>query len=159
MLHLRPICEDDRAFLSRLYASTRAEELRQLEWSEQVKKSFLASQFEAQQRSYQAHFPGAQFQLILHDDQPAGRLYVDRNNDEIRIIDIALLPEFQREGIGRALLGALLDEARQCGLPIRIHVERLNPAIRFYKQLGFRQIEDQEVYLLMEWTADAAFNS
>jgi hypothetical protein len=32
-----------------------------------------------------------------------------------------------------------------------IHVERLNPAVRLYERLGFRQIEDKGVYLFMEW--------
>lgn len=154
MVHLRPISDDDSAFLNRLYASTRADELQQLDWSEPVKMAFLGSQFEAQQRFYQAQFPFAKFQLIVHEDEPVGRLYVDRTDDEIRIIDIALLPRFQRLGIGSALLRTLLDEARQCRLPIRIHVERFNPAIKFYEQLGFRQVEDQEVYRLMEWTVD-----
>ena len=50
--------------------------------------------FDAQHAYYQEHYAGAAFDVILVDGQPAGRLYVARESDEIRIIDIALLPEY-----------------------------------------------------------------
>ena len=81
----------------------------------------------------------------------AGRLYVARWSDEIRIVDIALLPDYGNRGIGTTLLRELQSEAAAAGRPLRIHVERFNPALRFYERLGFRQIEDKGVYLFMEW--------
>jgi len=82
-----------------------------------------------------------------------GRLYVDRWADEIRIIDIALLPQYRGRGIGRAILESLLDEAasRDRGRVVRIHVEHMNPAMRLYVRLGFYEIEDKGIYKLMEW--------
>ena len=156
MIHLRPIRPEDEAFLQRVYASTREEELKPLDWDAQQKDDFLRMQFEAQHSHYVEHFPDADLQLILNGDEPVGRLYVDRRRDEIRLIDIALLPEFQRKGTGSALLEALLDEARQSDLPLRIHVEKFNPALRLYERLGFRQVEDQGVYFLMEWTPNSS---
>ena len=85
------------------------------------------------------------------DGQPAGRLYVARGSDEIRIVDIALLPESCNRGIGTTLLRGLQSEAAAAGKPLRIHVERFNPALRLYERLGFRQIDDRGVYLFMEW--------
>jgi hypothetical protein len=35
-----------------------------------------------------------------------------------------------------------------------VHVERFNPALRPSERLGFRQVEDKGVYLLMEWSSD-----
>jgi ribosomal protein S18 acetylase RimI-like enzyme len=70
------------------------------------------------------------------------------------VIDIALLPEFRRRGIGTALLRALLEEGAARDLPVRIHVERLNPALALYERLGFRLLEDRGVYLFLEWRAD-----
>jgi hypothetical protein len=40
------------------------------------------------------------------------------------------------------------------GKPLRIHVERFNPALRLYERLGFRQIDDRGVYLFLEWRGD-----
>jgi GNAT superfamily N-acetyltransferase len=152
VIHLRPIRPEDEPFLQRVYASSREEELKQVDWDAQQKDKFLRMQFEAQHSHYMEHFPEADFQLVLKGDEAIGRLYVDRRSDEIRLIDIALLPEFQREGTGSGLLETLLGEARQTGLPLRIHVEKFNPALRLYEQLGFRQIEDKGVYFFMEWT-------
>ncbi len=149
---LRPMRARDKPFLYRVYASTRAEELAVTGWSEAEKTAFLTQQFEAQHRYYQAQFPDAAFQVIERDGEPIGRLYLDRRAEEIRIIDIALLPAHRRAGIGGALLREILGEAAAAGKAVRIHVERNNPALGLYHRLGFKEIEDQGVYLLMEWS-------
>jgi ribosomal protein S18 acetylase RimI-like enzyme len=149
-LSLRPITPDDEAFLLHVYANTREEELASVPWSAAEKEAFLAMQFNAQHRSYQENYPQASFQLILRDDRPIGRLYVDRRPDEICIVDIALLPSYRRQGIGSRLLKDLAAEADQAGKPLRIYVEKFNPALRLYERLGFAQIGDTGVYYQME---------
>lgn len=148
---LRPIGPDDEAFLCRVYASTRREELAGVDWTPEQVEAFLAMQFSAQHQYYQQHYAGAAFQVIEHDGVPAGRLYVARWEKEIRIVDIALLPEHRNAGIGTALLQDLLREGAEAGMPVTIHVERFNPALRLYRRLGFSLIEDKGVYLLMGW--------
>lgn len=88
---------------------------------------------------------------MLADGEPAGRLYVHRREREIRLMDIALLPEFRGDGIGGALLDDLFAEAAASGRTLTIHVESYNPARRLYERRGFRQIGEHGVYLLMEW--------
>lgn len=149
---LRPIVSDDRSFLLAVYASTRQLELAAVEWEAAQKAAFVAMQFEAQHAYYQEHYAGAAFDVILVDGQPAGRLYVAREADEIRIVDIALLPDFCNRGLGTTLLRGLQSEAAAAGKPLRIHVERFNPALRLYERLGFYPIADRGVYLFMEWT-------
>jgi len=133
-----------------VYASTRQEELAQTGWSEEQKASFLRQQFEAQSRYYREHYAGAEFSVILSDGRPAGRLYVARWPGEIRIVDIALLPERRNRGIGTKLLEDLIAESEASGKPLSIHVERFNPALRLYERLGFREVADKGVYFLME---------
>ncbi len=147
----RPIAPADLEFLYRLYASTREAEMALLDWDEAQKAEFLRMQFNAQHTYYMQQFTRAEFQLILLEGKPAGRLYLDRRPDELRIIDIALLPAHRGQGIGTALLEDILDEAGRAGLPVRIHVERFNPALRLYQRLGFRHVDDNGVYYLMEW--------
>jgi ribosomal protein S18 acetylase RimI-like enzyme len=147
----RPITEGDMDFLARLYASTRWEELQQVPWSDAERLAFLRQQFEAQHIYYMEHFVNAAFDLVLVDGKPAGRLYLDRRDGEIRLIDIALLPEFRNRGIGGRLMADILKEGQETGLLVRIHVEHNNPAMRLYQRLGFRKIEEQGVYHLMEW--------
>ena len=151
-VHLRPVGDCDWPFLYRVYASTRAEELARTDWTPADKQTFLRMQFEAQRRYYSEHFADAAFQIVEIDGQPAGRLYLDRRADELRIIDIALLPEFRGAGVGGQLMRDILDEGLRANLQVRIHVEHENPAMRLYERIGFQRIEQQGVYYLMEWT-------
>jgi ribosomal protein S18 acetylase RimI-like enzyme len=151
-LTFRPIGPEDAAFLYKVYASTRADELALTDWDEAQKEAFLTMQFNAQHQDYQANYTDADFLIILLGDRSIGRLYLDRLETEIRIIDIALLPEYRNSGIGTALLKDILAEAARVGKPVRIHVEMFNPAFRLYQRLGFRKLEDRGVYYFMEWS-------
>ena len=152
-LSLRPITPADDGFLARVYASSRAEELAVTGWSEGQKADFCRSQFDAQSAYYSANYPGASFQIIERDGWPVGRFYVDCWEKEVRIIDITVLPEFRGSGIGTKLLRDLQDEARAADKSLTIHVERFNRALELYQRLGFKQVEDKGVYLLLEWSA------
>lgn len=149
-LSLRPIREEDMEFLLRLYATTRADELAMVPWTDEQKEAFVRQQFEAQHAWWSEHYPDASFDLVLRDGEPIGRLYVDRWEREIRIVDIALLPEHRGGGIGSRLLRQVFAEGDAAGKPVSIHVEVFNPARRLYERLGFNyQGEPKGVYLLM----------
>src|SRR3954465_10941428 len=154
MVTLRRITPGDDAFLAGVYASSRAEELAVTGWSEQLKADFCRSQFDAQSAYYAENYPEASFQIIERDGWPAGRLYVDRWENEIRIVDITLLPEFRGSGVGTKLLRDLQTEARSAGKSLTIHVERFNRALGLYQRLGFQQVDDKGVYLLMSWVGN-----
>ena len=156
MTSLRPITAEDDPFLRRLFASTRADELAITGWSDEQKAAFCRMQFDAQSAHYRKHYADASFDVIERDSVAAGRLLVWRSGKEILIVDIALLPEQRGAGIGTKFLRELQDEAKAVGKPLTIHVERYNPARRLYERLGFKVVEEQEVYLLMEWRADAS---
>jgi GNAT superfamily N-acetyltransferase len=152
-LSLRPITPGDVPFLAAVYASTRWDELEPTGWSDEEKAIFCRRQFDAQSAHYREHYPGASFQVIERDGEAIGRLYVARWEREIRIVDISLLPEFRGTGIGTKLLGELQEEAGAAGKSLTIHVERFNRALQLYQRLGFREVEDKGVYLLMRWSA------
>jgi ribosomal protein S18 acetylase RimI-like enzyme len=154
MLSLRPITPEDDSFLAGLYASTRAEELAVTGWSDENKALFCRRQFDAQTAHYLENYSGASLQVIEKDGVAIGRLYLARWELEIRIMDIALLPEHRGSGIGTRLLRELQEEARSAGKSLTIHVERFNPALRLYERLGFKQMEDKGVYLLLSWETD-----
>ena len=150
---LRSVSSADEAFLREVYSSTRTEELAQVPWDHEQKAAFLRMQFEAQDRYYHEVYPNGAFDVILIEGEPAGRLYVNRGPDEVRIIDIAMLPSYRNRRIGTHLIGALQAEAALARKPLRIHVERFNPAMRLYERLGFQPIADRGVYLFLEWTS------
>jgi ribosomal protein S18 acetylase RimI-like enzyme len=160
---LRAYCDDDLEFLCELYASTRADEMALLiDWSQEQKRSFLRQQFEAQHDYYQQQYPGAHYDVIELEGQRIGRLYVaeigaEKGADEaaetteLRLMDIALLPQHRGDGLGGALVRELLDEAAAAGCPVSLHVEENNPARRLYQRLGFRDVADVSFYKLMHW--------
>jgi len=152
MLSLRPIQPEDSEFLYQVYASTREQELAPVPWAAAEKAAFLRSQFSAQHRHYQQHYAGTSFEVILLDGRPVGRLYVARGEEEIRIVDIALLPEHRGAGIGSALLKGILAEGARAHKPVTIHVEQFNPALCWYERLGFRRKAEAGVYLFLEFS-------
>ena len=147
---LRPTTVADEPFLRRLYASTREAELEQMPFDEEQKLQFLRFQYDAQHAHYTSAHPDASFQLVLVDGAPAGRLYLARGDVGIHLIDIALLPQFQSQGIGGSLVVELAREADADDLPITAHVECHNRALGLYRRLGFGEVADRGVYLLME---------
>jgi ribosomal protein S18 acetylase RimI-like enzyme len=148
---LRPVRPGDQPFLLQVYASTRSDELALTNWSNEQKEQFVRMQFEAQKKFYEENYAGAEFLVILFQNQPAGRLYLHRHPGEIRVMDIALLPEFRRKGIGSFLFHQLFAEARAASKPVGIHVEIFNPALRLYEKLGFRKMADKGVYHFFQW--------
>lgn len=152
----RPLTPDDAEFSFRVYAGTRTEELAVTDWDDARKEAFLRQQWNAQTEYYRENYPGAEFLVLEHDGCAVGRLFLHRRADEIRLVDIALLPERRGRGLGRAVVLEVLDEARRAGKAVRIHVERFNPALRLYERLGFRVLEDRGVYLFLNWSPPIA---
>ena len=153
---LRAAREGDRTFLAEVYASTRADEMATLPWSDEQKAAFVTHQFEAQDVHYRTHYDGAAFDVIEVVGEPAGRLYVHRGPSDIRVMDIALAPAFRGRGIGTGLLRALMAEAEDSGRRLSIHVELNNPARRLYERLGFRVAGEHGVYLLLVYENTAS---
>ena len=149
---LRAIQPEDAGFLLRVYSASREDEMAQVvHWSDEQKADFLRGQFELQHRHYQEYYPDAEFSVVMAGDREIGRLYVDRWADEIRLMDIALLPEFRNRGIGGALMRDLLAEAEREGKLLSCHVEEANPAKRLYERLGFVVAGEHTFYKLMHW--------
>lgn len=158
-ISVRPVQPADEEFLLAVYASTRADELSVVSWDEAQKLAFLRHQFNAQRQEYVARFPEADYRVILWHGGAAGRLWVARMTEQIRLLDIALLPQYQKMGIGTFLLRQLIAESEQTGLPLRHMVFQLNPAAqRFYERLGFTPIGEVNMYVHMERRPGAHLN-
>jgi GNAT superfamily N-acetyltransferase len=154
-IRLREETADDQEFLAALYASTRAEELAAVDWPPERKASFLFDQFERQRMHYRQHYPQAEWLLIESGGQPIGRLYLECTQRELRLMDIALTPGERGQGIGTALTKLVLRYAENRSLPVSLHVEPFNPAMRLYQRFGFRPLEMRGIYCFMERPAEA----
>ncbi|MFW2541888.1 GNAT family N-acetyltransferase [Primorskyibacter sp. 2E107] len=150
----RPTQDTDRAFLMSLYASTREWEFRIAQWSPEDKRDFLEQQFKTQDTAYRMQFLGASFLIIEMDGQPIGRLYVDRQDDCLYIIEFTLAEGWRGRGIGTDIVKSLLNEAWGGKVPARLSVELTNPAQSLYRRLGFRPLRQTPTHLHMEWRPD-----
>lgn len=148
---LRAAAPGDDDFRFSVYASTRADELRAWGWSPEQRDAFLKLQFSAQERGYQSCFPDADRSLICLDQRAVGLVTVQRSATEIRLIDIALLPDARGRGLGGQVLRLLQDEAEISGRPLRLQVLKTNPARRWYIRLGFSRVTDHGLHEEMEW--------
>jgi GNAT superfamily N-acetyltransferase len=152
---LRPVTDSDEEFLLSIYAGTRADELAQAEWEPGQQEAFVKWQFDLQRREYGVRFPDAEYYVIMIDDSPAGRIWIGRDDQQIRLLDIAILPEFQNRGAGTMLLRWLIDESKRVRKTLRHMVFVLNnDAHRFYERLGFVVIEEFGAYKHMEFRGE-----
>jgi ribosomal protein S18 acetylase RimI-like enzyme len=156
MLAIEAVQADDTAFLYQLYCDTRADEIAAWGWTAAQVEPFLRMQFDAQRRGYALQMPDAEHRIVRVGGEDAGRIVVDRTGDEFLLVDVALLPQFRGTGIGTQLLRQLQAEAVSAGVPVRLHVEKSNRALRLYERLGFVAAADDGVYLEMTWRPHAA---
>lgn len=140
-LHLRGITADDIPQLEAMYADSRAKEMQYFPFTPEQSAQFLRMQFNAQHQHYQTHYPNASYELILLNEEVIGRLYVDRGQQEMLIIDILIVSAYCQRGFGSYLLKNLIDEANNTNQRLTAHVALDNPARRLYQRLGFVEIE------------------
>ncbi len=150
-LTYRNAAPEDESFLFKLYASTRTEELNAWGWDTQQQQAFLKMQFQARQISYRNQFPNNNYQIVLIQKLAVGAMLIIRNEAEIHLVDLALLPEYRDRGIGTFLLQNLLAEAAQTRKPVRLHVIQVNRAFQLYQRLGFSTVGNNGIHLAMEW--------
>jgi N-acetylglutamate synthase-like GNAT family acetyltransferase len=146
-----PVSDDNIEIAVAAYGSTRELELAVVPWAAEQKMAFIKMQFNAQKMDYQARFPNAEHSIIEVDGQPAGRIYMARLADSLRILDITILPEKRNTGIGTQIIKDLMTEAKASGKAVRIYVESFNPSLHLFERLGFAPVEELGAHLLMEW--------
>lgn len=143
--------DEDREFLLEVYAAGREIELSAVPWDAAMKHAFVEHQYSAQAAHYEQEYPGAKHEIIVSDGEDAGRIYLDRGTDEIAILDMAVLPGFQRRGIASELVRRLQKESGLTGRSIRVFVESFNPANQFFTGLGFIETSNDGMSRRFDW--------
>jgi GNAT superfamily N-acetyltransferase len=150
----RPVESDDAGFLVAVYGSTRMDELALTNWDEAQRYAFLKMQTDAQLAHYRQTYPNGEHLIILVNGDLTGRLYIANIAEEIRILDITVLPQHRSAGIGTPIIRELMAEATVIGKPLRIWVESFNPSLRLFERLGFTKSDESGYSYLMEWRAN-----
>ena len=146
----RPAGEPDLPFLFELYSATRAAELAVTPWNAAQKRAFLVMQFQAQLAGYRSAFPQGTHEIVTLSGLPAGRLYLARLPDCLRILDITVAPDLRNGGIGSAVIREILAEAERLSTPVTIYVESFNPSLSLFQRLGFRVASQESFQLYLE---------
>ena len=133
----RPASEGDEPLLRAVLATSKAIELALLGPDSVLREAFIGLQMRAQRHSVERHYPGAREFVLMHLDQAAGRLWLHEDDEGLRLIDITVLPAFQRLGGARTCLQALIRLADLYGRSTHLHVLADNPIRHWYARLGF----------------------
>lgn len=154
-LNIRPEVEPDKAFVERLYRSTR-DDLLQLGLADALIDNLIRMQFQAQQASYRIQFPAAEYSIVEKAGNAIGYLIVDKSDEATRLVYIALLPSERNKKYGRRLIQALQSEASGANKPLTLSVDPQNiPAKHLYLSSGFQIKNDDGVNLEMTWFEQA----
>jgi ribosomal protein S18 acetylase RimI-like enzyme len=142
--HLRLAGTADEPFVRQLYRNSRASEFAAAGLPQAALDVLLDQQYRAQAAGYAAQFPDAMALIVLHHDEPVGRLILQIGDRQWRIVDILLLAEVRGQGIGSDLIDAIRRaaserDARELCLAVRFNNVA---ARRLYARLGFAETAD-----------------
>jgi ribosomal protein S18 acetylase RimI-like enzyme len=87
--------------------------------------------------------------IIEYNGVPAGKVRIQTDGKESWIYGFAILPEFQRRGIGKSVLSRIIRQERKQGRDIFLEVAAENSnALNLYTSCGFKPLESQDYYEL-----------
>jgi len=116
------------------------------------RQQLLRMQFQAQLSSYAQQFPNSCYHIVLLDSKAVGRFWLAPVPGALVLVDIALHPRVQGNGLGTALVKRLQQEAQTAKLPMRSTVDRMNPgSLRFHQRLGFTIVREDILNHYLEW--------
>jgi ribosomal protein S18 acetylase RimI-like enzyme len=91
-------------------------------------------------------------QIVIVNNKPIGVVTLSDWIDQLHLTWIAIVPEFQRKGVGTKLIKYCQEQAIKIQKPLTLQVLRNNRAFSLYKQCGFQIInESNSGKLIMRW--------
>ena len=86
--------------------------------------------------------------VAVQDDQVVGYIGSQSSIDETDVMNIAVHPQWRRQGIGESLINRLVDDLKNRGShALMLEVRASNePAIGLYEKLGFTQVGCRKNY-------------
>ena len=148
----RPALPADLEFLAHVYKGTRQDEMDAWGWPAAQQEAFARMQFQARRMWYASMYPNAVECIILYGDIAAGSMIALSSANELRLVDISILPEHRNRGIGAHLISNLMKRAEALSHAFTLSVLRSNRAIRLYQRLGLQPKPGGDgAYLEMEY--------
>ncbi|KVO56981.1 GNAT family N-acetyltransferase [Burkholderia stagnalis] len=123
--------------------------LRKLTMTEYLQRAAMPTDDEAHYQRIAARFEDAA--ILCDEDVCIGLLKLSRTGDAWHLHQIQILPGYQGNGIGEAVLSRMLDEARHAGATVSLNVLHGNPARRLYERLGFECVTETSRGARLMW--------
>jgi GNAT superfamily N-acetyltransferase len=150
--YLRPARPDDDVFLYDVFCTTWRDEVAALP-NQNLARHVLRIQHTAQERRFDNRYPGHRRFVVSHDEERVGRFYLFASGSALHIVDLTLLPQFRRRGIGTRLVSDLMGEASSDGRRVSMRVGRGDQtSLGLFASLGFRLVSSDDVDHYFEWT-------
>lgn len=91
--------------------------------------------------------------LIIENDEPVGYGHLDNDNN-VTWLGIALIPSFKHTGLGKFIMGKLIDEAK------KLHIKEIfltvvkdnSSAIIFFEKFKFFRVKEEPTFFLYKRT-------
>lgn len=150
-LTIRPSKPTDQPFLEQLHNSTRPD-LKLIDGEKEFVDSIIQMQFHAQSEGYGNQFPNAMYFIVEKQQERIGKVTIDFGPNEVRVIDIAFIPNARNKGFGEEVLRSLQQASTQVGTPLTLTVHADNTAAKsLYLRLGFVIESSSPPYEAMAW--------
>lgn len=104
---------------------------------------------ELQRQYHAAHWQSRPWSIITVGDRDAGTVSIHEGTEHIQFGEFYLLPEFQRQGIGSAVLKAVIERADKIGKPVKLEHLKWNPVGSLYQRNGFRVVGENDTHYFL----------
>lgn len=153
----RALAEADAPFVRALFHATLREQipLHRTSLPEAGITELLDRQLAAQTEHYSVNYPQAEISIVERFGAPVARLIVIEFADEVRLGDLMVTPAHRKRGICSYVMDCYVARGLATGRPIRLHVEKWNPAVALYRRKSFAIVEDLNSHWLMQFRPGA----
>nr|WP_114764385.1 GNAT family N-acetyltransferase [Vibrio rhodolitus] len=137
---IREALESDFEFLFELKKAAEKGPIEQVfGWDENV-----------QWQMHQEEWDEAKPSIITHNGQAIGSYLVQQNSDDIYFGRFFILPQYQGQGIGSAIMREIITLSQRMRLPIRLLYLQGNRVGELYCRHGFEVTSETEQFVYMQ---------
>ena len=142
MYRLRDVTKEDKDFLFNLKKATLKEYIKETwGWDEIWQINYFLENFHSED-----------LKIISISGIDIGVLSVIEKEVELFLGLIAILPEFQNQGIGSSLIRTILENGKLDNKTFKLHVLKANlRAKTLYKKMGFKTTAENATHYFMEY--------
>ncbi len=142
---LRAATEADRAWLRWLHHVTMRDAVESMwGWDE-----------DRQDALFDGSFTTENLQIVQVEARDVGVIAATRHPSVLFLDNIQVVPDYQGQGLGTALIRDLQDRARTEGVPVALRVIVSNRARLLYERLGFVITGQSDTHYYLRWSGDS----